>query len=102
MNSVLKGVVRDHRLPADYNYQYTQPYNSRAFLKNLKRFFATRQITKQNITIPLYALFVSSKSKSNVLGFHAPLYDRTHFLRLQDDWQLPLVPSGPKLALPQR
>jgi hypothetical protein len=85
MNSVLKGVVRDHRLPADYNYQYTQPYNSRAFLKNLKRFFVTRQLTKQNITIPLYALFVSSKSDSNVLGFHAPLYDCTHFLLVQDD-----------------
>ena len=61
MNQVLKGVVRDHRLPSDYNYQYTQPYNSKAFLKNLKRFFVTRQLTKQNITIPMYALFVSSK-----------------------------------------
>ena len=61
MNQVLKGVVRDHRLPADYNYHYTQPYNSRAFLKNVKRFLVSRQITKQNITIPLYMLFVRNQ-----------------------------------------
>ena len=57
MQAVLKAVVRDHRLPRDYNHHYTQPYHSRAFLKNLKRFFVTRQLTKQNITIPLFILF---------------------------------------------
>ena len=57
MDRVLKAVVKDHRLPSDYNYHYTQPMHSRSFLKNLKRFFITRQLTKQNITIPMYVLF---------------------------------------------
>ena len=59
MQNVLKGVVKDHRLPRDYNHHFTQPIHSRAFLKNLKRFFILRQLTKQNITTPLTALFVS-------------------------------------------
>lgn len=67
MDRVLKAVVKDHRLPSDYNYYYTQPFHSRAFLKNLKRFFITRQLTKQNITIPLYMLF-----------FALPTYMLTH------------------------
>ena len=67
MDRVLKAVVKDHRLPADYNYHYCQPFHSRAFLKNLKRFFITRQLTKQNITIPMYMLFVA-----------LPLYMITH------------------------
>ena len=58
MDRVLKAVVKDHRLPCDYNYHYVQPYHTRAFLKNLKRFFATRQLTKQNISVPLFVGFV--------------------------------------------
>jgi len=57
MQRVLRGVVRDHRLPCDYKYSFAQPYGTRAFLKNFKRFLVVRQITKQNITIPLYMLF---------------------------------------------
>jgi len=59
MQNVLKAVVRDHRLPSDYNYCYVQPMHTRSFMKNLKRFFATRQMTKQNITIPLFMMFVA-------------------------------------------
>ena len=59
MQRVLKGVVRDHRLPGDYKYQYTQPMHTRTFLKSLKRFFATRQLTKQNVTVPMWIMFVS-------------------------------------------
>ena len=57
MKNVLKGVVKDHRMPSDYQYHYTQPFHTRAFMKNLKRFFVHRQMTKQNITTPLYILF---------------------------------------------
>lgn len=57
MKNVLRGVVKDHRMPADYRYHYTQPFHSRAFLKNLKRFFVHRQMTKQNITTPMYIIF---------------------------------------------
>ncbi len=57
MDRVLKAVVRDHRVPCDYNYKYTQPIHTKSFLKNLKRFFVTRQLTKQQITIPLFAIF---------------------------------------------
>jgi len=69
MQRVLRGVVRDHRLPSDYKYAFVQPYGTRAFLKNFKRFLVVRQVTKQNITIPLYVLF----------GF-VPVYATWHVL----------------------
>ena len=59
MQNLLRGVVKDHRLPRDYSHHFNQPYHTRAFLKNLKRFFVTRQLTKQNITTPMFVLFVS-------------------------------------------
>jgi hypothetical protein len=57
MKNVLRGVVKDHRMPCDYQYHYTQPFHTRAFMKNLKRFFVHRQMTKQNVTTPMYILF---------------------------------------------
>jgi hypothetical protein len=65
MKNVLRGVVRDHRMPADYRYHYTQPAHTKAFWKNFKRFLVVRQLTKQNVTTPLYILFVSTFFKSN-------------------------------------
>ena len=59
MKSTLKGVVRDHRLPRDYKFHFAQPTNSKMFLSNLKRYFVVRQMTKQNVTIPLLSLLVS-------------------------------------------
>ena len=58
MQKTLRGLVRDHRLPYDYNHHWNQPWFSRAFLKNFKRFLVVRQMTKQNVTTPIFALFV--------------------------------------------
>ena len=59
MQSTIKGVVRDHRLPRDYKFHFAQPSNSTVFMKNLKRYFVVRQMTKQNVSVPLITLFVS-------------------------------------------
>ena len=87
MERVLKAVVKDHRVPADYNYCYAQPMHTKTFLKNVKRFFITRQLTKQNITIPLYMLFVSL---SNQLTFNSVLpacvLNCSHHLQLFGYW----------------
>lgn len=58
MKELLKGVVRDHRLPCDYHHFANQPWNTMAFLKNFKRFIVHRHMTKQNVTIPMYAVLV--------------------------------------------
>jgi len=42
MQRVLRGVVRDHRLPCDYKYAFVQPYGTKSFLKNFKRFLVVR------------------------------------------------------------
>ena len=60
MQKTLKAVVKDHRLPADYHYHFNQPMTSSVFLKNLRKFFIHRQMTKQNITVPAYLVFVST------------------------------------------
>ena len=59
MKSTLKGVVRDHRLPRDYKFAFAQPSGSAIWWKNLARYFAVRQMTKQNVTVPLMTLLVS-------------------------------------------
>ena len=59
MKELLKGVVRDHRLPSDYRHFSNQPWNSASFLVNLKRFLVHRHMTKQNVTIPMYIMLVS-------------------------------------------
>ena len=58
MQRVLKGVVRDHRLPRDYTYKYVQPWHTGTFLRGVKRFLVHRQITKQNVTIPIYTMLM--------------------------------------------
>lgn len=67
MQRVLKGVVRDHRLPSDYGYKFTQPMYSRTFLHTLKRFFVVRQLTKQHAFLPIFMIFVSTSNC--LLGF---------------------------------
>jgi hypothetical protein len=57
MSDLIKGTVKDHRLPGDYNYMFNQPLHTRTFLKSLKRFLVTRHITKQNATLPMYGIF---------------------------------------------
>jgi hypothetical protein len=46
MKTVLRGVVRDHRLPSDYRHHFNQPFWTRAWMKNFKRFMVVRQMTK--------------------------------------------------------
>jgi hypothetical protein len=57
MRSVLRGVIKDHRLVGDYELWLNQPVHSRAFIRGIKRFLATRHMTKTNVTFPLYAIF---------------------------------------------
>ena len=59
MKTTLKGVVRDHRLPRDYKFAFAQPTNSAMFIRHLNKYFVIRQMTKQNITVPLITVFVS-------------------------------------------
>ena len=57
MQKTLTGLVKDHRLPCDYNHHWNQPWHTRAFAKNFKRWLINRQMTKQNVTKPLLLLF---------------------------------------------
>ena len=57
MKSLLKGAVRDHRLPADYKIALNQPMTTKRFLVDLKRQITHRFITKQFASLPLFALF---------------------------------------------
>ena len=57
MKNLLQGVVKDHRIPSDYKNNFTQPARSGLFLKELKRSFLTRMITKNYCTLPLFGLF---------------------------------------------
>ena len=57
MKSLIRGAVRDHRLPSDYNYNFVQPWNSRRFLGDFKKAFKQRFITRQYATVPLFMLF---------------------------------------------
>mmetsp|Transcript_7237 Transcript_7237/g.5225 ORF Transcript_7237/g.5225 Transcript_7237/m.5225 type:complete len:87 (+) Transcript_7237:22-282(+) len=57
MNKVLRGVVKDHRVPSDYKHHWNQPVYSRAFLGNLRKFILNRQLTKQNVATPAFIVF---------------------------------------------
>ena len=59
MKGTLKGVVRDHRLPRDYRYHFAQPTGSAVWWKNFTRYFLVRQMTKQNVSVPLWLCLVS-------------------------------------------
>ena len=62
MKSTLKGVVRDHRLPRDYKFHFAQPSTTQGFMANLNRYFAVRQMTKQNVATPMISIFVSNET----------------------------------------
>ena len=64
MKSTLKGVVRDHRVPRDYKFHFAQPTGSEIWWKNLKRYLLVRQMTKQNVTTPMWMIFVSCLRKA--------------------------------------
>ena len=57
MKGTLKGVVRDHRLPRDYKFHFAQPSSSNVFTRAFHRYLVVRQLTKNNVTIPLMTLF---------------------------------------------
>ena len=75
MRDLIKGTVRDHRLPSDYSFHFNQPMHSRTFLKALRRFLVTRHITKQHVTLPLYGIFLYALPF--FIGFTAYTYFRT-------------------------
>ena len=60
MEKTLRGVVRDHRVPADYAFGHNQPVTSKAFRHQFVRWIKNRAITKQHMTTPVYA-FVSNR-----------------------------------------
>ena len=57
MRGLLKGVVRDHRVPHDYKFSYAQTTKSSTFLSGLKRSIATKLITKQYAMVPQIVFF---------------------------------------------
>ena len=57
MRGLLRGVVRDHRLPGDYKAASVQPMNSSAFFNNFKRNFMVRMINKQPTNFPVTYFF---------------------------------------------
>ncbi len=98
MDRVLKAVVRDHRLPCDYNYKYTQPFHTKIFLTNFKKFLLNRQMTKQNVTLPMFVLFVSP-NLIYYLGLSATLHCSSCFVQSQNDRICSSVFAGLNLAL---
>ena len=54
---LLKGVVKDHRLPMDYKMSLTQPTSSAGFMMQFKKSFMKRMITKQYAQLPLFCFF---------------------------------------------
>ena len=62
MKGTLKGVVRDHRLPRDYKFHFAQPTSAKSWIEGFNRYMVVRQMTKQNVTIPLLTLLVSTNN----------------------------------------
>ena len=113
MKNTLKGVVRDHRLPRDYKFHFAQPSGTQVWWKNMARYFTVRQLTKQNVSIPLWTCFVSiiiievklSNKRSHTfasVGLHSHLDGLPNLCQLLHE--RPLAPGFPAhaLALPLR
>ena len=79
MKGLLKGVVRDHRVPSDYRYSYAQPSTSLAFRKGLRRSFATKLITKQYMAVPQLMFF----------GVTVPFFLVASYIKLKTTGSLP-------------
>jgi len=60
MRDVIRGVIKDHRIPGDYKFHFNQPFHTKAFLKPLRHFLAVRIITKPNVAYALYTIFLFS------------------------------------------
>ena len=56
MREIIKGVVKDHRIPNDYKFHFNQPMHSYSWVKAAKRFLTTRFIMKQNVNFPIYLM----------------------------------------------
>ena len=79
MKSLLQGVVKDHRLPADYKMSYAQPVNKKSFFISLKKSFMNRLITKQYALLPMFCFF----------GIGVPYFFFQSWLRLKQTGSLP-------------
>ena len=58
MQKVLRGVVRDHRIPRDYHLSLYQPMTSSSFYSSQLRQLKHRMIAKRNIFVPAFGLFI--------------------------------------------
>ena len=76
---LLKGVVKDHRLPHDYKLNTTQPVTSARWMTSFKQSFMQRMITKQYVSLPLFVFF----------GFTVPYFAFQSWLRLKQTGSLP-------------
>ena len=60
MREVIRGVVRDHRVPNDYTSRFLQPIHTKAFAKVAKRYLLVKMLKSMHAALPLYMLFVVS------------------------------------------
>ena len=58
MKSLIKGSVKNHQLPCDYNAGFAQPLSSRVYGKAIKRWISVAMIQRQYAALPLFSLFV--------------------------------------------
>ena len=57
MRGLLRGVIRDHRLPGDYLAPTSQPLSSRAFLNVFTRSMMTRMLKNNYVHFPVTYFF---------------------------------------------
>ena len=79
MKSVLRGAVRDHRLPSDYKLALNQPMTTKRFLAEFKRHFMQRFITKQYATLPIFVFF----------GLAVPFFGFSSYMKVKQTGTLP-------------
>ena len=81
MRGLLSGVVKDHRLPSDYKLNLNQPVTSKRFMKDFKRAFYTRMITRQYATLPLFLFYFVV----------TPFFFLQSYLRMKNTGSLPQI-----------
>ena len=81
MKNLLQGVVRDHRLPADYKVKFNQPMNSIGFLEKFRRLFNEHIIKRQHSKLPLFWFW----------GMTVPLFTLLTLNRLRETGSLPQI-----------
>ena len=79
MKSLLQGVVKDHRLPADYKLTYAQPMTTKTFFISFKKSLMNKLITKQYATLPMLCFF----------GIAVPYFFLQSYIRMKQTGSLP-------------